>query len=295
MKRNVRTHYGNLWSVANDLGIQNPIMEHTTLNEKFNVIPDQIPKTSNGILRYFAIGNQGHYGWLSKNNIYLTASVDHYPEHAALYNHLPFVIREPGNDLDADQRRKYRMRAIITASDGKPYIAYWLKVISSENLVVQSLKSTRNPDGTITSDDWSPDSTALNPTPPKLDTNNVDRVVTSDSFLTSSAELDLSLTKADCDALLNVCRILFKDEHYALISEYALVAGVDTVVNGDDGQGGVIQYSEVIGAQAVTLLTNRGYGPDDGDRGIEYLVDYGATEPLLADSGVYAKYIATVK
>lgn len=295
MKRSVRTHYGNLWSTANDLGLPNPIMEHTTLNEKFEVAAGDIPKLSNGILRYFAIGNNGHTGWLSKEKIYLTASIDHFPDHAALYNHLPFLMRPYGEDIDADLRSKYRMRGLIVLEDGSKWHAYWLKVISSENLVVESKYSWRTEDGNIESDDWMPDSTALNPPVPKLNTNHVDQVVSSKSFLSSVAELDLSLNKRDCDELLNVARILKKEEAYALVSEYALVAGVDNIINGDDGKGSVVQYTELLAAQCVSMMTNRGYGPDDGDKGIEYFVDYGATEPMLADQGAYANYLSTIR
>ncbi|AHI60160.1 hypothetical protein Ea357_010 [Erwinia phage Ea35-70] len=288
MKRNVRSHAGNMLQVAQMLGIAHVVQEHTTLNEKFNVLPDQIPQTGRPNMQYFCIGFGGHKGILGKNNTFLSTSIDHYPDHAALYKHIPFVLREIGNDLTADQRAKYRLRSIITLDDGSRYIAYYLKKIELSNVVVRSQKNTRDEAGLITTSDYVPDASVLNPQQPELNTNNIDQVVTSTTFLSANAELDLSLNELDCSELLDVARILYKDEAYALVSEYGLVAGIDVPAQGSTGAGGTIQYTEVVAAQIVDFMTNRGSGADDDDKGITCLVNYGATEPLLADSGANA-------
>lgn len=291
MKRNVRTIYGNMLQVANQLGIPHRILERSTLNEKFGVLAGTMPPSStNPKAQYFVIGYGGHLGYMGSNNTYLSTAIDHQPDHAALYKHIPFVLREPGSDLSADQRDKYRIRTIWTDPDtGKKYIAYWAKVLSLANVVVQSKKTARDPvTGALVPSDWAPDSNALNPKPPTLDTNNLDSVVTSSSFFSANAELDLSLTALDCTELLNVARIMFKDEAYALVSEYGIVSGVDQVNTGDNGLGGTIQYKEIIGAQINNFMTNRGAAADDSDTGIECLVNYGATEALVADNAVNA-------
>jgi len=288
MKRNVRSHAGNMLQVAQMLGIPHVIQEHTTLNEKLTILADQIPATGRPNLQYFCIGYGGHKGTLGKNNTYLSTSIDHYPDHAALYKMLPFVLREFGNDLTTAQRDKYRLRSIITLDDGSRYIAYYLKKIDLSNVTVRSQKNVRDPNGLITTTDYVPDASALNPQQPDINTNNSNQVVTSTIFLSANAELDISLNEVDCAELLDVARILFKDEAYALVSEYGLVSGVDVPAQGSNGQGGTIQYTEVIAAQIVDFMTNRGSGADDDDKGITCLVNYGATEPLLADSGVNA-------
>jgi len=294
MKRNIRTIYGNMLQVANQLGIPHRILERSTLNEKFGRLAGIKPPTStNPKMQYFTIGYGGHLGYMGSNGTYLSTAIDHQPDHAALYKHLPFVLREPGKDLDAAQRDKYRLRTIWTDSSGKKYIAYWAKVITTSNLVIQSTKTVRDPiTGALVPSDWAPDSNALNPQPPSLDTNNLDQVVTSSTFYSANVELDISLTAQDCAELLNVARIMFKDEAYALVSEYGLVSGVDQTTTGDNGLGGNIQYKEIVGAQINNFLTNRGAAADDSDSGIECLVNYGATEALVADSAVNATFLS---
>lgn len=290
MKRNTRTQWGNMSQVANQLGIRHNVLPHTTLNEKFGFRPDD--KSSNAhVVECFCIGFGGHRGYMSNLNVYLSTSIDHYPDHAALYRHLPFLIREPGNDLSADERNKYAGRVLLTDPDGKTWIAYMLKVLSKENLSVGSYRSVRAPDGTVTSDEYTPDSSALNPTPPKLDVNNIDKVVTSSTFYNANAELDLSLTPADCAELMTVARVLYRDEQYALVSEYGIVSGSFATVSGDNGLGGQIQYRELIQSQIVNFLTNRGSAADDSDAGVECYVNFGATEATLADSGANATFI----
>lgn len=293
MKRNIRTIYGNMLQVANQLGVPHKILELSTLNEKFQMQAGVLPPSSvNPKLQYFAIGNGGHLGYRGVGGTYLSTAIDHQPDHAALYKHLPFVLREVGNDLSQDQRAKYRLRTIWTdQTTGKKYVAYWLKVLSLANVTVQAKKSVRDSTGKLIPQDWTPDSTALNPQPPSSDTNNVDQVITSASFYTANAELDLSLTALDCAELLNVARIMFKDEAYALVSEYALVSGVDQPVQGDNGTGGTMQYEEILGAQVNNFLTNRGAAADDSDVGIECLVNYGATESLVADNTSNATFL----
>lgn len=294
MKRNVRTIYGNMLQVANQLGIPHRVLERSTLNEKFGILAGTLPPSStNPKMQYFAIGYGGHLGYMGVNGTYLSTAIDHQPDHAALYKHMPFILREPGSDLTADQRDKYRLRTIWTDPDtSKKYIAYWLKVVNTSNVIIESKKTVRDATtGALIPSDWAPDSSALNPQPPALDTNNLDQVVTSSSFYSANAELNLSLTELDCAELLNVARIMFKDEAYALVSEYALVSGVDQPNTGDNGLGGTIQYKEIIAAQVNNFLTNRGAAADDSDKGIECLVNYGATEALVADNATNATFL----
>lgn len=295
MKRNIRTIYGNMLQVANQLGVPHRILERSTLNEKFGVQAGIMPPAStNPKMQYFVIGYGGHRGYIGTNGTYLSSAVDHQPDHAALYKHIPFVLREAGSDLSADQRQKYRIRTIWTdETTGKKYIAYWAKVLSLSNVIIESKKTVRDPvTGALVPSDWAPDSNALNPQPPSLDNNNLDQVVTSSTFYSANAELDLSLTALDCAELLNVARIMFKDEAYALISEYGLVSGFDQVVTGDNATGGSIQYTEILGAQINNFLTNRGAAADDSDIGIECLVNYGATEALVADNATGATFLS---
>jgi len=287
MKRTTRTLMGDMLQIANQLGIPHQILEHTTLNEKYSILASQVPASGRPNVQYFVIGYGGHTGVVSPDNVVFTTSVDHYSSDQSLYKGIPFVMRLPGNDLTAAQRANYRLRNLVTNQrDGLQYIAYWAKPLNMANVTVSAKKIVRDASGTQTSSDYVPDSSVLNPTAPGVSTNNVDQVVTSGTWLSAVAQLDLSLSPADCTELLNVAQILFGDLQYALVSEYGLVSGIDVVANGDTGQGPQIQYTEVLAAQITDFLTNRGSGADDNDQGIPVIVNYGANEPLLASTAV---------
>lgn len=292
MKRNVRTQWGNMLQVANNLGIEHDILEHTTLNEKWGVQSDVLP-TSTPKVGWFCIGFGGHMGYIGTiSGTYLSTAIDHYPNHASLYKPIPFIAREPGNDLSPQERENYGGRQLITSPlDNRQLIVYWLKKLSKSNLKVSSYKVTRNDDGTFTRAEYAPDSSALNPVQPNIDTNNVDQVVTSKTFYNAGTELDLSLTATDCNELINVAELMYGDAAYALISEYGIVSGHSTTVSGNNGLGGSIQYPEVLAAQINNFLSNRGSAADDSDNGVECIVDYGATEAMVADNGAFASYV----
>ncbi len=122
-----RTVYGSALQTAKQLGLPYDVKANSTLNEKFGILSsvslasDDIPN-----MRYFVIGNGGHQMTIGANNIAKPEPIQHLATDAALYNQIPFVLREPENDLSPSERLKYALRRSET-HQGRPYYAYYLR------------------------------------------------------------------------------------------------------------------------------------------------------------------------
>lgn len=107
------------------------VKANTTLNEKFQIMAsDHIPKgtienPTFPKLRYFVLGVGGLDVINTDGNYQMS---QHRVLDAALFQHIPFVIKPVGNDLTPEQRMKYRLRKEITV-DGTPFYAYYAKVV----------------------------------------------------------------------------------------------------------------------------------------------------------------------
>lgn len=112
------------------LGKQYRILPNTSLNQKFDILPDEeVDEGVYPLIKYFAIGTGGAD---IINNSMLNHSL-HKPIDAALFEHLPFVMRRVTNDLLPEDRIKYRFRVIETIN-GIDYACYYLKVINEVEL-----------------------------------------------------------------------------------------------------------------------------------------------------------------
>lgn len=277
MENIVRTIYGSHVQDCAFLGLPFQMMENSTLNEKFNIeagvmpVSGTVPKG-----RYWAIGNGGHKFSVGEGGLSKPEPLQHRARDAALFNHIPFVLREPSLDLSSGERAKYALRKQITVN-GLTYIAYYLKRIDFTGVSAEPLFKTVT-DGTTVTTPFQPTTADLNPTPPDLDPSGVN--LPTGDYLTVSAKLPLSLTQEECLELLNVANLLFGDEEFAIISEVALVTAVDkTVTAGGSGQP-TFNFNEVIAAQVASFV-NTFFPAKFSNNGINILLDVGATEPLF--------------
>ena len=201
-----------------------PIL-NTTLNEKFGVyVNDSIPVGQWPIISAYAIGIGG-------NKTVDVAGEYNYSEHgpldAALFQHIPFIIREASQDLTATERAKYRMR-VIEKINNREYIAYYLKNISAPELkegfhVIRTQKYDTNEDSTIMNNLDTTNKSYLNPKPmlKKLTYNNKYDL----QYITKLSKLTFSLTIPEMEELENVFKI--KDLDTNTITELAICSGVD--------------------------------------------------------------------
>lgn len=272
----VRTVYGSYLQSCQLLGLPFALAANSTLNEKFGVQAGVPPNS--GVLpncRYFAIGNGGHKLSVT-NGLYIPEPIQHMTTDAALFNHLPFVLREPSNDLTATQRANYALR-VAEVHNGINYVAYYLKRIDFTNVAASMQYKTVASDGSVTTSPFVPTTANLNPTPQTLSTTGVN-VVTGD-YVMASAPVPITLTADDVAEILNVANIIYGDPNAAIVSEIALVSGCDKVIAAGGSGSTTFNFNEVIAAQVDSFI-NTFYALNFSQDGVDNIVDCGAVEPL---------------
>lgn len=273
-----RTLLGANLQTALLLNLPFTVSASTTLNEKFNIEagtaldPGVIPK-----VRYYCIGNSGHRVITGADGIPYTSPINHRASDFALFNHLPFVLRELSDDLTLTQRAAYGLRK-LEVINGVNYIAYYLKRIDVSSVSTEMYHTTVV-DGISSTVPFIPGNDNLNPEHPALPNEGV--ISTDGNYLTASAIVPINFTEFDVTELMNVASILYDNEERAIISEIGLCSGVDKVVT-STGAGGNINYNEAIAVQIVTHIT--GYYPVGFTNiGFELQIEAGATEPMLSE------------
>lgn len=279
MKNISRTIYGSYIQTCMLMGLDPVFDDFTTLNEKFNILPNEVPVAGQPVrMRYFAIGKGGHRVTAGADGTPLVIPQPHLATDAACFSHLPFVLREPGSDLDEVSRRDYALRTTIE-HEGNQYIAYWLRRIDMSGVNVAREQRMYDQHGTIVeTSPFVPDSSNLNPVPQNLDNTGANTI--NGQYVTASARIVLSFNRAQIDELLNVARILYGDENYAIISEIALCTAADRIINVTTPGQGSFNFNEAIGVQVMSHI-NVNYPAAFANEMIEASIDVGAQEPLF--------------
>lgn len=273
-----RTAYGVALDTAKKLGLPFTMEPNTTLNEKFDVQAGVAPAPAiMPTMRYMGIGNLGHMTVKAQDGSDESVPIIHYAEDAACYNHIPFVLREMNNDLDAIQRRKYALR-VVEEHNGRNYVAYYLRRIDMDNVTVQLQRSEINEDGTVTTVPFEPTTDVLNPVRPEI--SNTGTILGSRRSTTASAVMTINLTAEDVSEINNAHQIRTGSVRSPVISEIALCSGVDREVSGPSAGSGSFTYQEVIAAQVNVFISTYhalGYSTD----GARFTLDVGGVEPML--------------
>lgn len=279
MEKLTRTAYGALLESA--LYQRTPMVfdENTTLNEKFGILPGVYPAASEyTAARYFAIGVGGHTFSIGANGMPKMEIYQHQPTDAALFQHIPFIMRELTNDLDVTMRGSYALRR-IEQHNNVQYVCYYLKRLDMTGVSPQLIYKTVNSAGDTVATPWTPDSSVLNPKPAPLSDTGVN--VTSGDYIAATALNQIKFTTAELEELKNVGNILFGDPAYLIISEMALVAAIDRQIPVTSVGNSTFNFNEVIGAQVVNFV-GTAYPIEMINAGIEIDLDVGATEPLIS-------------
>jgi len=284
-----RTCYSAYLQTSKYLGLTPfRILPHTTLNEKFNIQSGVAPAVGESPnVRYLVIGNMGHYTIKADDGSDETANVLHRSNDAALYNGIPFVVREPNDDLPADRRGQYCLRTQETYF-GKPYIVYYGRRISMTGVRPQLLEITVV-DGIIQTEQYIPTINDLNPKPPKIP--NSGTVIGSNKTISASAIVKVNLSAEEIREITNAHRIRTNSNRSPIISEIGLCSGVDKTVSSSGTGGPSFQYSEVIACQVnVFISTNNPIGYNSN--GLNLTFDIGGVEPTLGSNAVnQAKFV----
>lgn len=235
MEAIVRTVYGANLQTAQLLGVPFQVVPNSTLNDKFNISNASVlNSTDMPRMQYVSIGNGGHRMKVTGNNtLQVPEPIQHRTTDAALYSHLPFVLRPIGNDLTASERERYALRRLETIA-GEDYFAYYLRRMDLTGVAAQMEYKTVVADVT-TATPFIPTAGNLSPTPPVVVTGG--SVSTSGDYVTASAIVYFNLDAFDIAEILNACNIIYGSEDYAIISEIGLCSGVDKIVTALDSLG----------------------------------------------------------
>jgi hypothetical protein len=272
----VSTIQGSYLQTCHYLGIPYVLDKNTTLNTKFGIFADEdigdyvMPK-----VQYMAIGNGGHKVISAADNIPRLNPILHSPKHAALYNHIPFILRPVDQDISDEERINYRLRCMITV-DNLPYIAYYLKKLDLSDLII-TIEYRNVADGVTVVTPFISSVGDLAPVPINLSPNQL--LTPNGDYLAVSARIPFSMNENDIAECMSACRIIYGDESFAVISELALCSGIEREVIGTFN--GI--RNEYIDSVAVQITTFMGvlYPLQFINTGINAVIDIGSVEPLL--------------
>lgn len=282
-----RTCYAAYLQTVKYLGLSPfRVIPHTTLNEKYNIEASAVPALGESPnVRYMVIGNMGHYTVKGPDGSDEVANQIHRASDAALYNGIPFVMREAsGQDLPADRRDQYCLRT-IESHGGKNWVVYYGRRLNTTGVQPQLLE-LEVINGIVTATPYTPTVNDLNPTPPVI--SNSGTVIGSNKTVSASAIIKVNLTAEEIRDITDAHRIRTGSIRSPIISEIGLASGVDRRVTAP-GQG--FQYNEVIACQInVFISTNHPIGYNSS--GLDLTFDIGGVEPMLGSNAVnQAKFL----
>lgn len=275
----VHTVYGQALMTANALGIPYPILENTTLNERFGVqAGSKLAPTERPAIKYFCIGWGAHdmvreSGKPTKPDLY-----KHQPEDAGQFEPMPFVLRQLNNDLSETERANYGLRTKKNIN-GIDYIAYYAKRLDFATAEIKIIRDQVD-NGVLKPAPFIPTSQNLNPERPELPPRGI--TVASNVKLRNNVELMIHFTAEDAEELLNVSRIMFGEEDYAIISEIGLCSGVDREVTSAVEGAAPLKYKEIIGCQIAAHISVFRL-VSESNLGFKIFFDMGSRTPLAAE------------
>lgn len=277
------TPLGNIINAAVNTKRPVTIPANTTLNELHGVLAAESIGKKNGAdftLGYFAVGIGGSRSVGVDGNVIERRKVhQHKASDNNLFAMIPMVICDINNDLDPEERKKYRIRTVKT--DGNiTRVYYWLKKINFDSFDPVMEKRERNPQtGQTDSIPHVPVEADLKPQPYEL--NNTNSIPMTNQYITSLGKMDLSLDANDLNNLRNVCQILYGDASLAAINEYGIFYGIETMHAGQSAEGGTVNYNELLSACIAFTITESHARDTNTNSRLPRTFNYGASQPLL--------------
>lgn len=281
MRISVRSIYGAELQTAQILGLPYVPREDSTLNERFTIQQAAtLPAGKHPTVQYLHVGLGGHRLTAGEDGIPLNAAIPHRATDAGLYKPVPWVLRLQSEDLTPAERAMFALRR-SEVHNGENYFAYYLLRIDYADVTTE-LNSTQISDGVETTVPFIPNSSNLTPTPPNVVSDNVMSTLEQADYVSVSAIVTIRLNAWLVNEYIQATTTIYGSADYALISETALVSGVDRTVTAEGPGGVTFQFNEAIGAQAVSFMSDyiQLTGSDDT---VELSFDVGTVEPLLTE------------
>lgn len=263
------------------------IQENETLNQKYNILSKEsinIHRGDSFKLGWYGIGLKGSRCiGEDDNGLEKRAVFQHNPTDNDMYHPCPFIIRDIDDDLDDVERRKYRLRQVISVGDEQK-IVYWAKEMGFENFNpttkdIEIDPSTQQEIG----DKYVPVPGDLSPKPEIL--NNKGSILASNRFAKTTGKLDLTLTHQELEELKQVCRVLYGDAGLARVGEISIIYGIDTRTDGPIGTAGTVNYAELMAATVAYLSCEDTPRSAVGNAKLPFYFNYGNSIPFLIKTG----------
>lgn len=259
-------------------------LEHSTLNEKFQVLPKEYtPGGVYPILSYLAIG-RGALGMFAGADGQPDMMIhQHKSTDAALFEHMPFVLRTLDNDLPAERRNRYALRQQVEFF-GILYWAYWLRRVDFSQADTDLFLKRVLPDGSTQVDDFVPDESNLNPTPVDLSDSGTNLLA--GYSVIASTIIDIPLDDFDINEIRNASQIIKRATGKANITEIALCTGGVKQIQAQSPTG-TFPFNEAIGVQVASHVQAL-YALDYINEALTDKLELGISEPLFRLEGVNA-------
>lgn len=284
MNKHQQTAYGIKSLIYMLLGVTPNIGQYSTVNERLSIQPDARPTSEDKYsMNVLVVGNKGHTTEMGVDGIPLTGVQDHTATDAALYNHLPLVMRTIDDDLSPSLRQKYCLRKLVQVNNINYFAYYGLRInLNQDNVNVDLLRVTKSNGGEeITG--FVPNNDNLFPTPPELPVSG--SITASDVSIRVSAIVNLKLTESEINEFVNAVKILYNgDERYAVISEFGLCTAANRIIE-VEGSNGTINFNEAIATQVYAFtMEHKALYYNTQDLSIDF--DVGNQIPLFATQSI---------
>lgn len=272
-----RTAIGIMVQASKLLGRPYVYLKYTTLNEKFDILPEaHLDLTQAPDIKYWAIGVGGHRVHVDDTGTPVFDPVSHETTNTGPYKGLPFVLRQLNDDLLPDMRRNYALRR-KEEHNGIEYWAYYLKRLPDVP-VAPDIIHDNTKDGVTVSRVFKYTNDDLHPIPPDLPNDGV--VVSSADVIRIASTVTLDFNEWDVTEFYKVNQILRGSTSGAMLSEILICSGVDKDVMVESG-GSQVQFKEAVGVQVITFIST----PiilSSANRGFYHEFELGEGEPLLS-------------
>lgn len=256
----VTTELGRINQLASSCAVKFLEMKNTTLNAKYNILPDAGVTTFPRI-RYFGIGING----CSAVSSDLSTIKPWYPSPANMDLYTPIPFRVVATPLPKTEAQKYRM---VTKQEfgGVEYYCYWLKLLEfdSDTPRLTTVNGTSQTSYLL-------DASNLNPTPTTM--SPVDVSNSNGTRTEVSVTAIRRITNEEVKEAISVIHggNLLK----ARISEFGLYSGIEVQNVPGDGLGIPYQYTEAAYVQLASHMCTMGYDVSSDDAEIEERVVIG--------------------
>lgn len=228
----VNTIYGQRIQYISEHGLPFIAQPNTTLNEKLLVQPS-FAITSGKIYpkrRYLGVGIGGHQQVMTPHGIPIERHNLFEPYFSQLFQQVPWVVREPHDDITLEEKLKYRMRAVFE-KDGLQRIGYYLRVMDNlpSDVTVNHIKSEA---GVVTHTPFLHNATyqdILRHIPMTLANYNYDARF--HEAMVVSASYTVTLTPDEINDLIASIELVSGAQEPPIISEIGIFAGIETTSN----------------------------------------------------------------